>query len=329
MTSTNTAILEKILLKIEGLDDSVQSLRSDVTSLRSDVTSLRSDVTSLQTDMKMVKKKLDNLDHEFHAYTHREGRTQELIDANKFLHAWEEHSLIPAYISPFRYFFRASEDSLLTDLDGCVFINQPADMAYIIESKHAFTVDELLQKLTQFCEIIDTLKTLQSMDGSEWLANQSPKFQTMVATHDLLHFPTDIYFMIASDDMPKVMQEYIQKINKGETERNEKQQVARFHESELYTQIQQSIEIPAWVKNKLATAYSIKPINQLIAQPSSKLQGYKDKIHTMFSKTDPCFKQLQGRIGIMCLDLVIWPNGEKSLPGLYRGGKRKTRRQRT
>ena len=147
MASTNSAILKEILTRIESLDNSVSSLRTDVTSLRTDV-------NDLKIDMSGVKKELADLKHEFNAYTKREGRTQELIDVNRFLRAWNDYSIIPAYKSQFREFYRSTDNSLLTDLDGCVIMGKnpaeimkngtvkigekyPAEIAYIIESKHA------------------------------------------------------------------------------------------------------------------------------------------------------------------------------------------------
>lgn len=124
MASANSAILKEILTKIESLDSSVSSLRADVTSLRTDVTSLRTDVNDLKMDMSGVKKELADLKHEFNAYTKREGRTQELIDINRFLRAWNDYSIIPAYKSQFRNFYRSTENSLLTDLDGCVIMGK-------------------------------------------------------------------------------------------------------------------------------------------------------------------------------------------------------------
>jgi uncharacterized coiled-coil DUF342 family protein len=320
MASPNTAILKEILAKIEGLGASVSSLRNDVNSLRNDV-------NDLKKDMSGVKKELADLKHEFNAYTKREGRTQESIDVKRFFRAWNEYSIIPAYKSQFREFYRSSENSLLTDLDGCVFIGDPAEIAYIIESKHALDVDQLLKKLGQFCEILDTLRLLQSNDGPTWLKNQSSKFREMVATHNLLHFPKDIYFIFASDSISNDMQEYIQKINKGERRRNEMQKISLFRESEIYNYIQESDKIPAWIKEQLAKAGSVHAITKIINNPKSELHDIKDKISALFPDTDPCFEQLQGRLGILCLDQLVWPTGDTALPGLRRGGRRKTKRR--
>lgn len=306
MASANTAILKEILAKIEGLDNSVSSLRNDVSG---------------------IKKELADLKHEFHAYTKREGLTQELIDVNRFIRAWRDYSITPAYRSQFREFYRSTENSLLTDLDGCIFIGDPAEIAYIIESKHALDVDELLKKLGQFCEILNTLRLLQSNEGPKWLENQSSKFREMVATHNLLNFPKDIYFMFASDSMSNDMQEYIQKINKGERKRNEMQQVSLFRESEIFKYIQESDKIPTWIKEQLAKAGSVNAITKIINNPKSNLHDIKDKINALFPDTDPCFEQLQGRLGILCLDQLVWPTGDTSLPGLRRGGRRKTKRR--
>lgn len=307
MASPNGAILKEILAKIEGLDSSISSLRNDISG---------------------VKKELSNLKHEFNAFTKRVGRTQESIDVNRFLRAWNEYSILPAYKSQFREFYRSTDNSLLTDLDGCVLIGgDPAEIAYIIESKHSLDVNELLKKLRQFCEILDTLTLLQSNGGLTWLENQSSTFREMVATQNLLNFPKDIYFMFASDSMSKDMQEYIQKINKGERKRNEMQQVTLFRESEIYKYIQESDKIPVWVKEQLAKSGSVNAIAKIINNPRSNLHDIKDKIHALFSETDPCFEKLQGRLGILCLDQLVWPTGDTALPGLRRGGRRKTKRR--
>jgi hypothetical protein len=301
MASANSAILEQILSSIQVL---------------------QADVSALKTDVSGIKKELGDLKHEFHAYIKREGLIQESIDINKFLHAWENEHITPAYVSLFRDFFRASNGSLLTDLDGCVLIGKPAHSVYIIESKHAFTVDELLKKLTQFCTMLDILESLHTK-GTEWLVKQSSEFQTMVAKHDLIHFPKDIYFMFASDSMSKTMQSYITKINSGMVERNELQQVRQFQSSELFERIQLSSDVPIWAKERLKKANSVNAIIKIITNISAKLEDYKEAMMTMFPESDPCFKQLQGRLGILCLDVVVWPTGSSSL---HKGGKRKTRR---
>jgi len=308
MASANSAILTQILGAIHAL--------------RSDVGALKTDVGALKTDVSGIKKELSDLKHEFHAYTKREGIIQESIDINKFLRAWENEHITPAYVSPFRDFFRDSNNSLLTDLDGCVLIGKPAHSVYIIESKHALTVDELLKKLTQFCEISDTLESLHTK-GVEWLNKQSSEFQTMVAKHDLLNFPKDIYFMFASDSMSVEMRGYITKINSGELERNQLQQVRQFQSSELFERIQASADVPPWAKERLVKANSVNAIFKIITITSAKLEDFKEEIMTMFPKSDPCFKQLQGRLGILCLDIVVWPTGSRSS---YKGGKGKTRK---
>ena len=309
MASANSAILTQILNSIHAL--------------QTDVSALKTDVVALKTDVSGIKKELGDLKHEFHAYIKREGIIQESVDVNKFLRAWENEHITPAYVSPFRDFFRASNNSLLTDLDGCVLIGKPAHSVYIIESKHAFTVDELLKKLTQFCIMLDILNSLQTK-GTDWLVKQSSEFQAMVAKHDLIHFPKNIYFMFASDSMSKTMQTYITKINSGTVERNELQQVRQFQSSELFERIQLSSDVPTWAKERLTKANSVNNIYKIITITNAKLDDYKEEIMTMFPETDPCFKQLQGRLGILCLDQVVWPTGSAS--SIHKGGKRKTRR---
>jgi hypothetical protein len=66
-------------------------------------------------------------------------------------------------------------------------------------------------------------------------------------------------------------------------------------------------------------------ILQAITPSSAGLQDVKEEIMGMLTDTDPCFKQLQGRLGIMCLDTVVWPTGNKTMSGMS-GGKRKTKR---
>lgn len=63
-------------------------------------------------------------------------------------------------------------------------------------------------------ESIDVNKFIQVW---EWLEKQSYEFQAMGEKHDLVNFPKDISFMIASDSMSKDMQAYIVKINNGVT----------------------------------------------------------------------------------------------------------------
>jgi hypothetical protein len=321
--SANSAILERILESIEGLRTDVAELKTDVAELKTDVAELKTDVAELKTNVAILKKDLYKLTHEFNAYTKHESTTQEMVDVNKFLRAWENSNITPAHIFPLREFFRAANNSLLTDLDGCVLIGQPTYQAYIIESKHVLTVDDLLEKLGQFCEILDLLTSLRT-EGKTWLRNQSNKFQTMVEKYDLERFPKNVYFMFAADSMTKDMQNYIQKINSGERQQNQIQQIARFKESDLYNQIQQS-NVPTWVKENLAKATSVKMILQAITPSSAGLQDVKEEIMGMLTDTDPCFKQLQGRLGIMCLETVVWPTGNKTLSGMS-GGKGKTKR---
>jgi phage shock protein A len=321
---TDVAVLKT---DVAALKTDVSALKTDVAALKTDVAALKTDVAALKTDMSDVKKELGDLKHEYHAYTKREGDIQECVDVNKFIHAWEKEQITPAYVFPLRNFFRANINSLLTDLDGCVLIGEGelAHSAYIIESKHGLTVEELLRKLNQFCEIINTVSALHD-GGQEWLEKQSYEFQAMVAKHDLFKFPKEIYFMIASDSMSKNMQAYIIKINNGVTKRNELQQVILFQGSELFERIQTSKIIPRWVKERLAVAKSINTVLKIVSSPTAYLKDYEKEIQAMFPETDPCFTKLQGRLGILCLDLVVWPTGDRLLSASHRGGKRKTRK---
>lgn len=77
---------------------------------------------------------------------------------------------------------------------------------------------------------------------------------------------------------------------------------------------------------RLAVAKSINTVLKIVASPTAYLKDYEKEIQAMFPEAGPCFTKLQGHLGILCLDLIIWPTGDRLLSASHRGGKRKTRK---
>lgn len=292
--SSNTVILEKILERLTGIE----------------------------TDIGTLKKQMSSV----HSYMKTESAIQEASDVQKFIKALGEFQSMPTEVFPLKNLYRP-DDSLLTDIDGCVIAGYSNKRAYIIESKHFLTTESLRLKLKQFCIIESMLKQIHN---NEIHSVPDTKYHNMV--NILKSFPQNIQLIFASDSMGEKMREYIININTGKININDSILVESFQESALYKDIFESLTVKNWAKNKLRKATLPKHVLILTENEASGLGEFKEFIREHFNSSDPCFSDLIGKIGIMHLGKVLWPElSSENIPGYGRGGsaRRKTRRVRS
>jgi hypothetical protein len=301
MSSPNDPILQQILDKLSGIDTRLENLETKVGNLESQMTSVN-------------------------AYIRTEASIQEAVDTQKFMSACDTHTMIPAKVFNIKEFYN-TDNTYLTDIDGCVLLG---DEAYIIESKHALKPIELRQKLRQFCTIESILQDIRS--------NKTPRvkgtqFDTMAAK--LESFPEKVYLIFSSDSMNASMRKFIMAVNEGNTNAEDKSLVDVFKESPLYAAIQASSDVEDWAKKELEKATQSSKILDITNIPKARFELFQSRIREHFDVHDPCFPSLVGKIGILHLGKVTWPQMNKTnlvgtnVIGYTQLGGRKTRRSKS
>jgi hypothetical protein len=303
MSSSNGPILELILQKLVGIEK---------------------DVSGVKWEIEKINKRLNSID----SYIKTQSDIQESIDAQKFITICNSNypSMSPR-IFPLKLFYNP-DNTLLTDIDGCVVTGSgDTASAYIIESKHAITHEEIRNKIRQFCKIEQIVNNIHPIIDE---SIPKTKYNEMIKT--LNDLPKRIYLIFSSDAMDDETRNYILNINSGKTKIDERSMVDSFKSSDLYKSLMNSSDIKDWVKINLRNITHMDKLINLINNKHSGLESFKSEIMAHKNSEDVCVSSLSGKIGIMHLGSITWPenNGFANIPaynGHAKGGHRKTRRR--
>jgi uncharacterized protein (UPF0335 family) len=325
---TNTQLLHAILNRIGNIEDDIKVMKNDITDLKKDVAILKGDVAVLKKDVTVLKVDVANLKGEvvvIKKYINNESETSEISMTNQIMELLHGYNS-PSYIVekyPLRYFYVPTSNNQVTDLDGFITVrtrqsvrvrnrtgnprNLSEEKAFIIEVKHAFTFNLIQKKLQQFCVIIDTLRGIRERRLRFSNAN-SEKFNQMLDQHDLENLPSDIYFIIASNNIDTQIKLLLEHISNG-TLTEQMYMVDMFNNyksSMLYSDIQDNMYISRTVKNIFKTSQSVDEIrdiftNQRFDRQREELAKYKDRVNEIlvpYSEIKDCYTSLRGKLGI-------------------------------
>ncbi len=218
MSSPNAPFFILILNKLTAIEGDIKELKDDVKVLKSDVAVLKNynkiqSIIQEKQNAALLKKYLNRIDN--YAKT-------KIIPFGQFYLPYNNnpltdidgcviHKKVPIQV---RSFVKNKDNNINNNINGNNSIKDNKSIKYnildnsrvfFIESKHSMSKQLLDKKLGQFIQILKVINDVQM--GTYLPKEKKYKFDDMIAIHNIKEFPSNISFLLSSDNMsPEAVQ---------------------------------------------------------------------------------------------------------------------------